>query len=181
MGGKGNGIPREEKMRAFRVMACIAVIASFVGASIVGDALAGEKFKLRTVKYMTKWEQVNVGDEEGHCVAIGEAKGVVTNKEGKWFGDGWVLGWTATFDINPKVGSIVGGGYEVVSDRDGDKWWRRWEGKALKENYWEGKYTIVSGTGKFEGIKGKGNWSVVMLGPNQFYSDEEWDIELPKR
>ena len=168
-------------MSRFKLAAFIALITLAFGVVLVGDALAGEKFKLRTVKYMTKWEQVNVGDEEGHFVAIGEAKGITTNREGKWFGEGCVLGWTATFDINPKAGSIVGGGYEVVSDRDGDKWWRRWEGKAVKENCWEGKYTIVNGTGKFEGIRGKGTWSVFEVAPQQFYSDEEWDIELPQR
>jgi hypothetical protein len=167
-------------MSRFKLLACIALITLAFGVALVADALAGEKFKVRTVKYMTKWEQVNVGDEEGHAIAVGEAKGVATNKEGKWFGDGWVVRWTGQFDINPKAGKIVGRGYEEVTSKDGDKYFRAWEGKALKENYWEGKYAILSGTGKFEGIKGKGIWSVVTLEP-QFYSDEEWDIELPQR
>lgn len=59
--------------------------------------------------------------------------------------------------------------------------WRRWEGKSPKENYWEGKYTIVNGTGKFDGIRGRETWSVLMVTPQQFYSDEDWDIELPQR
>ncbi len=166
-------------MSKSKIVGMMALIAFAMGILLVGDVVAGEKFKLRTVKYITKWEQVNVGDEEGHIVAAVEAKGITTNKGGKKFGDGWVLRFTATFDINPKAESI-GGGYEVLSDSTGDKWWRRWDGKLLKDGHWEGKYTIVNGTGKFEGIRGTGTFSAFLVAPMQFYSDEDWDIELPR-
>jgi hypothetical protein len=175
-------IQREEvgKMSPFRIIVLIGVIALFVGVVALGDALAGEKFKLRTVKHSVKWEQVNAGDEEGHVVAINETKGIVSNKEGKWFGDGWLQRYAALFDINPKAGPVANG-YEEVADRDGDKYYYRWEGRLVSKDYWEGTYIMTKGTGKFEGIRGKGTWSATVVVPGQFYVDEEWDIELPRR
>jgi len=168
-------------MSAPRILALAALISFGLGAVAVGDALAGEKFKLRTVKHMTKWEQINVGDEEGHIIAVEEAKGIVSNNEGKWFGDGWPHHFASLLDINPKTGHVVGYGYEYVTDPDGDRYYYRWEGKSPRKNYWEGTYTMLKGTGKFEGIRGKGTWTVHVVAPGQWYSDEEWDIDLPRR
>jgi hypothetical protein len=168
-------------MRAFRVLACIAVIALFVGIAVVGDAQAGEKFKVRTVKQSVKWEQIEVGDQEGHIIAISEAKGISTNMEGKWFADGWVQHYVALGDFNPKTGIIVAHGYEQRTAPDGGKVCYQYEGKQIRKDYWEGTYIILSGTGKFEGIRGKGIWTVHVVAPGQWYSDEDWDIELPKR
>jgi len=171
-------------MSAFRVIAFLGLIGLFLGVVALGNAMAGEKFKFRTVKHFVKFETINVGDEEGHIIAVSEAKGLVSNKEGKWFGDGWPHHFVALFDINPKIGVVVGHGYEYVTDPDGDRYYYSWEGKAVRENYWEGTYTMLKGTGKFEGIKGNGSWTCVVLPgqpPELFYADEEWDIELPRR
>ena len=85
----------------------IALITLAFGIAVVGDALAGEKFKARTVKQKVKWEQIEVGDQEGHIIAVAEAKGISTNMEGKWFADGWVQHYAALYDLNPKVGLLV--------------------------------------------------------------------------
>jgi len=159
----------------------IALITLAFGIAVVGDALAGEKFKVRTVKQKVKWEQIEVGDQEGHIIAVAEAKGISTNMEGKWFADGWVQHYAALYDLNPKVGLLVTRGYEQRTDRDGDKVCYRYEGKQIRKDYWEGTYAILSGTGNFEGIRGNGTWSVNVVAPGQWYSDEDWDIDLPRR
>ena len=38
---------------------------------------------------------------------------------------------------------------------------------------------MLKGTGKYDGIEGKGTWRAVFVGPGEWYTDEEWDIELP--
>jgi hypothetical protein len=166
-------------MSKSRIIALTALIILALGMTAVGNAVAGEKFKLRTAKYTVKWEQLDVGDEEGHIIAAHEAKGIVSNMEGRSFGDGWALRYVALLDINPKTGVTSGNGYEEMTDKDGDKIYKTWEGKAVAENRWEGEYTILKGTGKFEGIKGKGTFTAYVVAPNQFYTDEEWEVDLP--
>jgi len=162
-----------------KIIALIAVVGFAFAITTVGNAVAGERLKLRTIKYTVKWEQLNVGDEEGHVIGVHEAKGIVSNMEGRSFGDGWALRYVALLDINPKTGVTSGNGYEEMTDKDGDKIYKTWEGKAVAENRWEGEYTILKGTGKFEGIKGKGTFTAYVVAPNQFYTDEEWEVELP--
>ncbi len=57
-------------------LAFIALITLAFAVTLEGDALAGEKIKNRIVGYTVKWEQVEVGDQEGHVVAVMEAKGI---------------------------------------------------------------------------------------------------------
>jgi len=51
----------------------------------------------------------------------------------------------------------------------------------LWASYWEGESTYVKGTGKYEGIKGKGTWKTYPVSPMQSYSDEVHEIGLPSR
>ena len=131
------------------------------------------------MKSSVKWEQIAVGDQEGHALVVEEAKGVSSNMEGKWFGEGWVQRHVGFIDMNTTTGMTSGHGYEEVTDQDGNKYFTRWEGKATGQATWEGTYVIYKGTGKYEGIKGRGKWSLLMVSPDQFFTDEEWDIELP--
>jgi len=183
--GEGNGIPQEDNMAAIRVMAFVALIA-LVAMAVVGDALAGEKWKGRTVWYAVKWEQVNVPGEEGHLVAVCEAKAIGSRIEGEVLREGQIEHVAQLLDIDLKTGLGHGHGYGVSTDRDGDKYWSRWEGKRVKggklfASYWEGQTTLLGGTGKFEGIQGGGPFSSYPIAPMQWYSDWELEVELPKR
>jgi len=169
-------------MRAIRVMAFVALIGVVFGITIVGDALAGERFKTRTVNYTVKWEPIEVGDEEGHVVGLAEYKGIVSNMEGKSFGDGWVVRAVSLSDMNAKTETGSGLGYVEASDRDGEKCYFRSDYKRAKEKPWqtEGKLTALRGTGKYEGIKGGATWKSYVVAPKQFYLDHDWEVELPK-
>ncbi len=164
-------------MSKTKIIALIAVISFVFAMTAIGNAVAGEKFKLRSAKYAHVWKQIEV--EEGHIIVVEEAKGIVSNMEGKPFGDGWVLRHVGLIDVNTKTGVAFGHGYEEVTDKDGDKYYSKWTGKAVGEGRWEGEYTILKGTGKYEGIKGKGTWSLESVAPQQWYTDEEWEMELP--
>ena len=168
---------RREPMSKSKIIALTALITFALATVGVSKPVAAERFKLRTAKYADVWKQIDV--EEGHIIVVEEAKGIVSNMEGRSFGDGWALRYVALLDINPKTGVTSGNGYEEMTDKDGDKIYKTWEGKAVAENRWEGEYTILKGTGKFEGIKGKGTFTAYVVAPNQFYTDEEWEVELP--
>ncbi len=167
-------------MSRFKLIAFITLITLAFSVVLVGNALAEEKIKLRTAKYWVKWEQIEVGDQEGHVIALLETKGITTNKEGKSFGDGWVHRMTLLIDTNQKTGLGSLQGYEEVTDRDGNKYCYRTEGKIVSAAKAEGRYTLVKGTGKLEGIRGRGTWVSITPVRGQNYTDEEWDIEIPQ-
>ena len=170
-------------MSKTKIIALVALIILAFCMTTIGNAVAGEKFKLSTVYYAVKWEHINVPGEEGHLVAAQEAKGISRNMEGETFGDGWVDHQASVFDINLKTGLGSGHGYGEVTDRDGDKYYYTWEGKRMRgkiwASYWRGEMTIVKGTGKYEGIKGNGTFSAYPIASMQWYSDTELEVELP--
>ena len=85
-------------------------------------------------------------------------------------------------DLKTEIGSVIC--YQESTDRDGDKIYYRGEGTRLKGKFWtsvwEGKTTILRGTGKYEGIKGEERWSSYLIAPMQHYSDWEIEVELPR-
>jgi hypothetical protein len=118
-------------------------------------------------------------------IAVYEHKGIGINMEGKTFGDGMVRWETGLVDMNFKTGLGSGHGYGVVTDRDGDKYYFTWKGKRVKggklgTGYWESELTIVKGTGKYEGIQGKGISYSYQVAEKQSYADWEVEVELPR-
>ena len=168
-------------MSRLRIFALIALITFALGVILVGNALAGEKVKFRTGLYGTKWEQVAVGEEEGHVVAVYDAKGLITNLEGKKFLDGWLLRESGLMDINGKAGTWSAQGYADFTDGNGDKIYVAWEGGKVKKDLpGEGTVRLLKGTGKWQGIQGKGTWVAAPTVDNRWYSNVEWDVEWPR-
>ncbi len=172
-------------MSKSKTVGIVALIAFAIGLLLVGSAVAGEKYKTRSIFYTIKWETINVPGEEKHLLALCDSRGVSTNLEGKSFGDGLVLQSVGLLDINVKTELGSGNWYEEDTDRDGDKIYLKSEGKRMKGQYWgaswEGTYTIIKGTGKYEGIQGTGKWSYYNPAKMQTVTDTEWDVELPRR
>ena len=96
--------------------------------------MAGEYVKAREVMYNTKWEQINVGDEKDHVVAVSESKGINSNMQGKTFLDGFLIYSVGYYDISPKNG-LTGNGYATYTDKDGDKIYFKWDLKGLSGHY----------------------------------------------
>jgi TolB-like protein len=160
------------------------ITVKITSALLVGDVVAGEKFKGRTVWYRTKSEQINVPGEEKHLVAVREMKGIGSNTEGKAFYDRVVWECVSLTDLDLKVETGFAHGYTVGTDRDGDKIIHQWESKPIKGKYWAStwntKFTFLRGTGKYEGIKVGGTSSTHNIAPNQAYEDWELEVELPR-
>jgi len=162
-------------MSKLKIVGIMALIAFAMGILLAGNALAGEYVKAREVMYTTKWEQINVGDEKDHVVAVGEFKGINSNMQGKTFLDGFLNYSVGYYDISPKNG-LTGNGYATYTGKDGDKIYFKHDQKGLS-----GTWTILKGTGKFEGIQGKGTWSwVPSVDPMIGYTDWEGEVELPR-
>ena len=170
----------ERNMSKSKILAIMALIAFAMGVLLVGDVVAGERVKGRAVDYVVKSEVINVPDQEGHVVGFSESKGIQTVLEGTKLFDGVVERVVGVFDMNTKTGLGSGHGYNEYTDRDGDKYFATWEWKTGKSDS-SATWRIVRGTGKFEGIKGKGTWISTNVTPNQAYTDYEGEVEWPTR
>jgi hypothetical protein len=168
-------------MSRLRIFAFIALISFALGISFVGDALAGEKIKFRDTNYSVKAEFVPVGDEEGHIVVVFEGKGICTNLQGKKFLDGWLIRNVGLNDAKPNSETWSFQGYAELTDPESDKIYVAWEGKKVKKDLpGEGTVRLVKGTGKWQGIQGRGKWTSYNPANDRWYSDVEWDVELPR-
>jgi len=166
-------------MSRFKILALIALFTFALGLALAADALAGEKLKLRNVFYTVKFEPLNVPGEEGRILLLLEQKGILTVFQGSKLLDGMV-GWVVGYgDLNTKTGTGSGGGAFELTDRDGDKIYWAWEAKVVK-GVWSGPITVIRGTGKFEGLKGKATWISYQVAPNQNYCDWDGELEWPR-
>jgi hypothetical protein len=166
-------------MSRLRIFALIALITFALGIALVGNALAGEKVKLRVVWYGVKWQSVDVAGEEGRILYNNEQKGIVTVLQGNNLLDGMVITDVGCGDMNTKTGIGSAHGVNEWTDRDGDKIYWAWEGKGTKE-FWSGPITIVRGTGKFQGLKGHAIWTYYGVAPNQAYADWEGEVQFSR-
>jgi hypothetical protein len=166
-------------MSKSRIVGMVALVVFVMGIFLVGDAVAGEKYKFRAVWYRVKFDSVNVPSEEGRIILILEDKGILTVLEGNKLMDGMAGVNIGCADVNTKTGTGFGHGETFFTDRDGDKMYWAWEGKAVK-GIWSGRDTLVRATGKFKGMKGEGTFLAVDVAPNQFYVDRQGEIELPR-
>lgn len=140
-----------------------AILFVFCMAMIDG-AVAGEKLKWHGTSTTIEMKQMEVGDEEGHVMAITKAKQLYINEA---TGERTTGISVNTMDINPKMKqvSLTGSGWTV--DKDGDKIMRTHEGKPVGKGHWKGTWTYIKGTGKYEGIKGTGTWESFSMAQDQ--------------
>lgn len=141
----------------------IALIMMFgMGTIDLTLAESKEKVKATATSINTKFEKINVGDEDGHIIAIVENKQVWsasdTDEKSTAFSRGFM-------DFNPKTGKGTFTGYGIRTYKNGEKWFSRFEGKPAGKGRWEGTYTYNGGTGKYEGMTGSGTWKSHSLAP----------------
>ena len=129
---------------------------------------------------MTKWQQIEVGDVEGHVIATFEKKGIDFNLDGKPLYNGWARYQVGYIDFNAKTGLVEScNGHDVVTDPQGDKIHEAWKSYPGKIGTLKGEVTMVKGTGKYEGIKGKGNRAFYPVTDLLSYVVRECEVELP--
>ena len=157
------------KSRIYSVM--IALIMIF-GLVAINFASAGETVKVKAsgTSINTKWHEIEVGDEEGHVIAVFQNT------------QAWVVepdGVTATafsrgtMDLHKKTGQGTMQGYSIMTYPSGDKRYASFDGNIAGKGKWEGTYTDINGTGKYEGCKGGGTWKTQSLGPGISHIEAE--------
>jgi hypothetical protein len=165
-------------MSQSKIISVTTIIIFIFTIAMVNCALAGEKIKYKShgASFQDKWEQIEVGDEEGHVLAVYNTKSIyfneITGKKSAGFS-------VNTIDINLKTGQGSVQGYGITTDKDGDKMIRTHKGKPAGKGHWKGTFTYVKGTGKYEGITGGGTWDSYRLSKTQSYMEVEAEYQLP--
>jgi hypothetical protein len=169
-------------MSKFKIVGMVTLIAFAMGVFLVGDAVAAERGKVtfRTVYYVTTIHTLKAADVEGHAFTLFEAKGIVFYE--KW--GAALISQIVSFDLIKGVGTYQG--YHHVTFPDGSTITAKFEGKTTATGVSvtgiaasEGTWTYTKGTGKFEGIQGRGTFKSHTLGQGQHYADNEGEYTLP--
>ena len=163
-------------MSKSKIIASTALITFAFAIVGLSNAVAGEKIQIqcRGAKYTMNVQAIPVGDEEGHVLVLAETIGIHFNLKGKPFMHGWSHRDMYVWD----TGTNSGHGYEEIIDKDGDKIYMAFDGQGVDGGS-KGTWTFFKGTGKFEGISGKGTWTSYGIAPKQLYADWEGEVELP--
>ena len=162
-------------MSASKIISTTVAIIFLFGIYTLDCAVAGEKVKSHGASFNVKWEQMEVGDEEGHVIAIYEQKQIYFDEINGEKTPSTTIGFV---DLNTKTGEGSGNGYGVSFYKDGDKTFRTWAGKFVGPGHWQGTWQIIKGTGKYEGAKGGGTWDSYYLAPQESYMEVEGEVEM---
>jgi hypothetical protein len=121
-------------------------------------------------------EKLNVGDAEDHIISLGESEGANVSTGENKFMDGAGV-------VNMSFSDIVKGngphqGY-IKFAKNGDSVFAGWNGKiatifseeGAPITTFEGIFTYIKGTGRFENIQGSGTYK------GKFISEKEYAVE----
>jgi hypothetical protein len=162
-------------MLRYKCLSGLIVILFVFGVLTIDSALAGEKVKGTATSVRTKWQPIEVGDEEGHIIAVYENTNVYHSAQGEQKPTGISTG---IVDMNVKTGQGTLKGYVVISYPNGDKLHLKTEGQLLGSGKTEGTAVYVGGTGRFEGAKGSVVWKSKSLEPGISFLESEGEMEL---
>jgi len=170
---------KSKKTAAICVLASILLIATSLLLSTT--QAAAETVKYRTVGVFTKFEYIDVGEVEGQPLGIGlyEMKGLHIYETGE----------IAIYKGSGQFQTMVGArGFGVTTFEDGSTTWAKYqsspgtpgEGGVVKFEIIKGTFEYIGGTGRFEGIRGKGSYTGKIFGDHGvIYLDQTAEYTLP--
>ena len=145
-----------KKAKMTRTICAVVGTLVIVASLLVPVTLAAaETTKGRTVFFVTKMEEVQVGEVQGQTVGMYETRGLSSDENGE---TAIVMDY-GTFDFMEGFK-----GYEVLTFEDGSTQWIKYQGTATpaqegKIMLYEGTFEFIKGTGRFEGIEGTGTFT----------------------
>ena len=139
-------------MKKAMIPLMIASVLVFALGFSVNQATA-EELKWKVTSYISNIQNIPVGDEEGHRLAVFERRGAVI------FEDGETAALVGTGTTDATKDGQGGSSYYQFTFKDGSTIWSKWQftGKlppGEKLMTIEPKAEFIKGTGRFDGIKG---------------------------
>ena len=147
-------------LKSKRLMLLFITLASILVFSVT-TSLAQEKIKTKRKDYgvIVKYETFKVDDIEGHALNLYEMWGVGAGSSGE------------STSISKGTSDLIKGngthqGYYKNTDKDGSIFFSKWQGKVSTTESpegkpimtWEGTFSYVKGTGKWENVQGGGTY-----------------------
>jgi len=132
------------------VLFSILVISAWVlGSAAPAQA---EDLKCKLISMYTKVETNKIDDQEGHIIGIYERKGLMVHENGE-----------VANELNRGVFDSIKGvskyqGYCLQTFKDGSTMMMKHQG-TINKGQLEASFEFIKGTGRFEGIKGRGTYS----------------------
>jgi len=157
--------------RILRILIIVAV-ALVLFASV--SQIEAETSKSRLVYRLSKVEMMEVGDVPGHVIGVLELRGLSFENSEVGTYSGWVT-------VDYTNGSGKHEGYGLVTFEDGSTHVSKSQGTTKasedgKTSVFEGTFTIIGGSGRFKGIKGKGSYSGKRIAPLSVGADSYNDL-----
>ncbi len=147
-------------LKSKKLMLLLITLAAIFAFGVT-TSLAQEKVKTKRKDYgvIVKYETFKVDDFEGHAVNMYESRGVGVASTGE-------SSWISKGQSDLTKGNGTHQGYYKSTDKDGDAFFSKWQGKVSTTQSpegkpimkWEGTYSYVKGTGKWENIQGGGTY-----------------------
>ena len=146
-----------------RIYTGIISLIIIFGICTVNFVMAGETAKIKgtATSVNTKWHQIEIGDVEGHILGLYENTQLWVMDPS---GEKPICRSRGIMDLNPKTGQGTMQGYSAYTYSNGDKLFSSYDGKLVGKGQWEGTWTNIGGTGKYEGLTGGGTWAAKSLG-----------------
>ncbi len=141
-------------------------------------AQAGEMvLKSRDVAHTTEETWIQIGEDETHGIGTYQLTGLSFLENGQ-------VGTTVDKgSYESKMGSGPHQGYYKVTFSDGSGYMTKYQGATRpageKINAFEGTFTLVGGTGQFDGIKGEGTYTGKQYSNGVYVWDSEAKATVP--
>jgi len=162
---------KEAEMKRWGLLLAMLLSVSFI---LLPRVSAAEEIAYRAVYHVQKGETIEVGDIPGHFVGFSETPGIIFMTKGPARGEIGTRKATTYFDIVNGKGSLIG--YYVYKFPDGSAMHTKAIGtytpvEGGKRSAFEGTFEVAGGTGRFEGMKGKGTSKGERVGPLETGAD----------
>jgi hypothetical protein len=169
---------RENVMRQSHLISASggAMLAGLIAATTAPTVAAQEmqKWHGQGVLVVTQVTQLKLEDRAGHMVGVSDYDGAVYNAQGKPFLD------KARYQVAGLVdtqGSNIG--YKTFSEADGSKVFAKYAVTQVKLPEINGTFEFTGGTGKYEGITGRGTFHLVRVSDKAAVDELTGEYTLP--
>ncbi len=147
-------------LKSKKLMLLLITLAAIFAFGVT-TSLAQEKVKTKRKDYgvMVTYETLKADDIEGHTLNLFENRGAGVGSAGE-------STFIAKGQSDLTKGNGTHQGYYKNTDKDGNAFFTKWQGKVSTTKSpegkpimkWEGTFSYVKGTGKWENIQGDGTY-----------------------
>jgi len=167
------------------LVALLSLIAAVAVTTSIAQQRDKQKVAGKCTLTLTKQEEVEVGDTEGHTLGIGVWEGTNVSTGFHPFMDGAKIVVMGFGDLVQGTGPDQGYSRTI---KDGDAVFTRysgkntatWRGGAITEATFEGKFSYISGKGRFQGIQGGATYKGKFIDKKTAIVESEGEYTIKK-